>query len=112
MCLRALIRLVIVLSLGTFSVAALGNPVDDFNAAYESANATAKQAHALKNEWISIKDGHKWTTAQALKEAVAQAAVGKYEEAIKLANEAETLAHSEIAQAKEQASNWPQAVIR
>jgi hypothetical protein len=46
------------------------------------------------------------------KAAQAAAAAGKYDEAIKDAQQAEALANASIAQAKEQAADWTKAVIR
>ena len=77
---------------------------DDFKAALAKAEAANKQAHALKNEWT--------TTATALKAAKAAADAGKFDEAVKLAQQAEALANGSIAQAKEQEKLWPEAVIR
>ena len=108
---RALIGLAVILSLG-FASAALAASADDFNAAYAKAEAASKEAHALKNEWI-VADNPTWkTTAQGLKAAKAEAADGKFDEAVKTVREVEALANGEIAQAKEQKKLWTDAVIR
>jgi hypothetical protein len=100
---RALIRLAIILSIAGVSTAALAASADDFTAAYAKAVAANKQAGALKNQWT--------TTAAELKAAQTAAAAGKYDEAVKHAQQAEALAIASIAQAKEQAAAWTQAVI-
>jgi hypothetical protein len=77
---------------------------DEFKAAYAKAEAAEKQAAALKNQWT--------TTEAELKAAQAAAKSGNYDEAVKRAQHAEALANASIAQAKEQAMAWTQAVIR
>ena len=85
------------------ATAAAAASADDFNAAYAKAEAAEKQAAALKNQW---------TTAEAeLKAAQAAAKSGNYDEAAKRAQQAEALADASIAQAKEQATAWTQAII-
>jgi hypothetical protein len=101
---RHTICLAIILSIGGLVNAALAAPADDFKAALAKAEAANKQAGDLKNQWT--------TTAQELKAAQAAAAAGKYDEAIRDAKEAEAMAEASIAQAKEQAAVWKQAVIR
>ncbi len=101
---RSMIRLAVILSIGGVATAALAASADDFKTAFAKAEAANKQAGALKNQWT--------TTAQDLKAAQAAAAAGKYDEAVKDAQEAEALANASIAQAKEQATAWKQAVIR
>jgi len=101
---RALIRLAVILSVGGFATAAFAATADDFKAAYAKAEAAIKQAHALKNEWT--------TTASELKAAKAAGDAGKFDDAVKHAQEAEALANASIAQAKEQEKLWPQAVVR
>jgi hypothetical protein len=101
---RALIRLAIILSVGGFATAALAASAEDFKAAYAKAEAANKQAGALKNQWT--------TTAAELKAAKAAGDAGKFDDAVKLAQQAEALANASIAQAKEQAKIWPQAVLR
>lgn len=101
---RALVRLAVLLSLGGFATAAFAASADDFKAVYAKAEAASKQAHALKNEWT--------TTGKALKAAKTAADAGKFDEAVKHAQEAEALANASIAQAKEQEKLWPQAVVR
>lgn len=100
---RRLIGLTIVLSLTGYATAALAASADDFNAAFAKAEAANKVAGTLKNQWT--------TTAQKLKAAQAAAAAGKYDEAVKDAEQAEALANASIAQAKEQGSTWKQSVI-
>jgi len=101
---HALIRLAVVFSLTGLATAALAASADDFKAAYAKAEAAENQAGALKNQWT--------TTADTLKAAQAAAAAGKYDEAVKDAQQAEALANASIAQAKEQAADWTKAVIR
>lgn len=101
---RALIRMAIVVSLAAPATAALAANADDFQAALAKAEAANKQAGAIKNQWT--------TTAGTLKAAQAAAAAGKFDDAVKLANDAEALANASIAQAKEQETAWMQAVVR
>ncbi len=101
---RALIRLAVIFSVAGFATAALAASADDFKAALAKAEAADKQAHALKNEWTTTKD--------ELKKAKAAADAGKFDDAVKLAQEAEALANASIAQAKEQETAWTQAVVR
>jgi hypothetical protein len=101
---RALINFAIILSVGGFATAALAASADDFNAALAKAVAANKQAGALKNQWT--------TTADELKAAQAAAAAGNFDDAIKHAQQAEALANASIAQAREQATAWKQAIIR
>jgi multidrug resistance efflux pump len=101
---RALIRLAVILSVGGLATTALAASADDFKAAYAKAETAIKQAHALKNEWT--------TTGAALKKAKAAADVGKFDEAVKHAQEAEALANGSIAQAEEQKKLWMDAVVR
>ena len=101
---RILIQVALALALGGFASAALAASADDFKVAYAKAESAQKQAGALKNQWT--------TTASELKAAQAAAAAGNYDEAVKRAEFAEALANASIAQAKEQATAWKQAVIR
>jgi hypothetical protein len=101
---HALIRLAVVFSLTGLATAALAASADDFKAAYAKAEAAENQAGALKNQWT--------TTEDALKAAKKAADAGNFDEAIKHAQEAEALANASIAQAKEQATAWKNAVIR
>jgi hypothetical protein len=101
---RALSRLVVVLTATGLATAALAASADDFRAAYAKAEAAENQAAARKNQWT--------TTDTELKAAKKAADVGNFGEAIKHAQEAEALANASIAQAKEQATAWKNAVIR
>jgi hypothetical protein len=101
---HALIRLAVVLAATGLATAALAASADDFQAAYAKAEAAKNQAGALKNQWT--------TTDTELKAAKKAADVGNFGEAIKHAQEAEALANASIAQAKEQATAWKNAVIR
>jgi hypothetical protein len=101
---RYLTGLAIILSIAGFATAASAASADDFKAALVKAEAANKDAGALKNQWT--------TTAEELKAAQAAAAAGKYDDAVKDAQQAEALAKASIAQAKEQAAIWKQAVIR
>lgn len=100
---RIFIRLAIMLTIGGLATAALGASADDFKAAYAKAEAASKQAVALKNQWT--------TTVSALKDAQAAAAAGNYDQAVKDAERAQALANASIAQSKEQATVWKQAVV-
>jgi hypothetical protein len=99
-----LIRIALVLSVAGFATAALAASADDFKAVYAKAEAANKQAGALKNQWT--------TTASELKAAKKAADAGKFDDAVKLAQQAEALANASIAQAKEQEKLWPEAVVR
>lgn len=101
---RALIRMAIVLSLATQATVAMAASADDFKAALANAEAANKKAGSVKNQWT--------TTADKLKAAQGAATAGKFDDAVKLANEAEALANASIAQAKEQETAWTQGVIR
>jgi hypothetical protein len=98
-----LIGFVLVLSIVGLASASWAASAGDFKAAVAKAEAANKQAAALKNQWT--------TTADALKAAQAAAAAGHYDQAVKDAQQAEALANASIAQAKEQATAWKQAVI-
>lgn len=102
--LSALIRLAVVLTATGLATAALAASADDFKAAYAKAEAAENQAGALKNQWT--------TTETELKAAKKAADAGNFGEATKYAQEAEALANASIAQAKEQATAWKNAVIR
>ncbi|MGH6672336.1 MAG: hypothetical protein ACRECV_10245 [Xanthobacteraceae bacterium] len=101
---RNLIGLTIMLSLAGFATAALAASADDFKVALAKAEAVNNEAGTLKNQWT--------TTAATLKAAQTAAAAGNYDQAIKDAQQAEALANASIAQAKDQAAIWKQAVIR
>lgn len=100
----AVIRLAAMALFAASATAAFAASADDFKAALAKAEAANKAAGALKNQWT--------TTADTLKAAQAAAAAGKYDEAVKDAQQAEALANASIAQAKEQAADWTKAVIR
>ena len=101
---RILVRLAVLLSVGGFATAAFAASAEDFKAASAKAEAAMKQAHALKNEWS--------TTVGAMKAAKKAADAGKFDEAVKHAQEAEALAHASVAQAQEQAKIWRDAEVR
>ncbi len=101
---RVLIRLAIILSVAGMTTAAFAASADDFKAAYSKAEAAAKLAVKMKTAWT--------TTGKELKAAKKAADAGKFDDAVKLANQAEALAEASIAQAKEQEKLWPEAVIR
>ena len=98
------IRLAVVISVMGLTTAALAASADDFKAAYAKAEAAENQAGALKNQWS--------TTEGALKAAKKAADAGNFGEADKHAEEAEALANASVAQAKEQATAWKNAVVR
>jgi hypothetical protein len=89
---------------GFASAATRAETADDFKAALAKAEAADKQAQTLKNQWTPTQD--------AMKKAKAAAEAGKFDEAVKIAQQAEALAQASIAQAKEQEKLWPEAVIR
>jgi len=99
-----LTKLAVAVSLAAFSTTAWAASADDYKAAATKAEAAMKQAHTLKNEWT--------TTADEMKEAKKAADAGKFDDAVKHAQEAEALASASIAQAKEQEKLWPEAVVR
>ena len=101
---RVLMRLAVAVSAGALASAAWAATADDYKAALAKAEAAAKQAHALKNEWTA--------TAAALKAAKAVADAGKFDDAVKDAEQAEELANASVAQAKAEEKLWPDAVIR
>lgn len=102
--LSALIMVAVVVTATGLATAALAASADDFKAAYAKAEAAENQAGALKNQWT--------TTETELKAAKKAADAGNFDEATKHAQEAEALANASIAQAKEQATAWKNAVIR
>jgi len=104
MCRFAVIRLAALALLAAFATSALAASADDFETALAKAETAIKAAAALKNQWT--------TTADVLKAAQAAASAGNYDQAVKLASEAEALANASITQAKEQAADWTKAVIR
>ena len=79
---RTLIGLAIALSVAGFAGAAFAATADDYKAAAAKAETAIKEAHAHKNEWT--------TTGAAMKAAKAAAAAGKFDDAVKHAQEAET----------------------
>jgi hypothetical protein len=100
----AVIGMAVIVASAGLTAAAFAASADDFKAAYAKAQAANQEAGALKNQWT--------TTAAALKAAQAAAAAGNYDQAVEQALEAEALANASIAQAKEQATAWTNAVIR
>jgi len=101
---RTLIRLAVIASVAAFATASFAASEEDFKAAYAKAEAADKEAAALKNQWT--------TTADEMKKAKAAAAAGKFDEAVKAAEEAEALSKASVAQAKAEEKLWPEAVIR
>jgi hypothetical protein len=101
---RTLVRLAVALIATGLATAALAASADDFKTAYAKAEAAENQAGAIKNQWT--------TTEAELKAAKKAADAGNFDEAIKHAQQAEALANASIAQAKEQATAWKNAVIR
>ena len=98
------IRMVVVLAIAGFAGAAFAASADDFKAALAKAEAAHKEAGGLKNQWT--------TTADEMKKAKAAADAGKFDDAVKMAEHAEALANASIAQAKEQATAWKDAIVR
>ena len=101
---RKLIQLAVILSVVAFGPAAFAASAADSNAAIAKAEAANKQAAAVKNQWT--------TTGQAIAAAKKAVADGKFDDAVKLAQHAEELAHASVAQAKEQETAWTKAVVR
>ena len=101
---RFLIQLAVILSVGGLATAAMAASADDFKAAYAKAEAASKQALSMKTGWM--------TTTKALKAAKKAADAGKFDDAVKHANEALALANASIAQAEQQKKLWKDAVIR
>jgi hypothetical protein len=101
---RHLFLIAVALSVVAFAGVAFAASADDFKVALAKAEAADKQAYAFKNQWT--------TTEGDLKKAKAAAAAGKFDDAVKLAQQAEALANASIAQAKEQEKLWTEAVIR
>lgn len=99
---RTLIRLAVVLSVAGMTTAAFAASEADYKAAYAQAEAASKQAIKMKTAWT--------TTAKELKAAKKAAGAGKFDDAVKLADHAKALADASIAQAKEQAKIWQDAV--
>jgi hypothetical protein len=66
--------------------------------------AAEKDAGALKNQWT--------TTEEALAAAKKAATAGDFDTGVKEAQQAEALAKSSIAQAKEQQDAWKAGAIR
>ncbi len=99
-----LTRITVILAIAGPATAALAASADDFKAAFAKAEAANKQAVAMKTAWS--------TTAAELGAAKKAGDAGRYDEAIDLARKAEALANASIAQAKEQATAWTQAVVR
>ena len=97
-------KVAVILSVAAFAPAAFAASADDSNAAIAKAEAANKQAGEIKNQWT--------TTGQAIAAAKKAAEAGKFDDAVKLAEQAEALANASIAQAKEQETAWTQAVIR
>jgi hypothetical protein len=85
-------------------VAQAASTAADFQSALAAAEAAAKDAGALKNQWT--------TTEQTLAAAKKTAATGDFDTAVKTAQQAEALAKASIVQAKEQATAWKAGVIR
>ncbi|HXD44476.1 MAG TPA: hypothetical protein VN655_05005 [Pseudolabrys sp.] len=101
---RTLIRLAVIASIAGFTTASLAATADEAKSAIEKAETADKQAAALKNQWT--------TAEKALKNAKAAVAAGKFDDAVKQAQEAEALSNASAAQAKEQDKLWPEAVVR
>ena len=100
----ALICIALGASLAAFAAPALAASADDFKAALAKAEAANKHAGEIKNQWT--------TTAQAIAAAKKAADGGSFDDAVKLAEQAEALANASIAQAEEQKKAWRDAVIR
>ena len=92
------------LVIGFGATTAFAASADDFKAAYAKADAAEKKATAMKTSWT--------TTVKTLKAAKAAGDSGKFDDAVKLANEAEALANASIAQAEQQKKLWRDAEIR
>lgn len=103
--LRSLICIPVVMaSLWATTSVAQAATQEDFQKAFAAAQAANKEAAARKNQWT--------TTAKALADAKKDADLGKFEDAVKLANEAESLAKASIAQSERESKDWQRALIR
>jgi hypothetical protein len=96
-------RIALTLIFGFAASASLAASADDFKAAYAKAEAAEKQAVQMKTSWT--------TTVAAMEDAKKAADAGKFDDAVKLAQEAEALANASMAQAKDEQAHWQDAVI-
>ena len=101
---RALIHVAVVLAVAGMTTAAFAANADDFKAAYAKAESLSKKSKDMKTQWS--------TTVSELKAAKKAADAGKFDDAVKLAKQAEALAQASIDQANEQKKLWQDAVIR
>jgi hypothetical protein len=101
---QRIILIGLTLAIGLGASVALAASADDFKAAYAKAEAAEKKAVEMKTSWT--------TTEKTLKAAKKAADAGKFDDAVKLAGEAEALANASIAQAEEQKKIWRDADIR
>ncbi len=76
----------------------------DFKAAYAAAEATNKEAAALRNQWT--------VTATALNAAKKAADTGDFDKAVASAQEAEALAKASIHPATSEKERWKDLEIR
>ena len=79
-------------------------PDDAFKAAYATAQAANKKAGELRNQWT--------TTSASLAAAQKAADGGDYDDAIKLAKQAESFANASIAQVQRESKLWKESELR
>ena len=84
--------------IGTVTAACAAGSEADYKAAYAAAEATNKEAGALRDQWT--------TTASALAAAKKAADTGDFDQAIAQAKEAEALAKASAFQATSEKDAW------
>ena len=88
----------------SFSAANAQAPDEAFKAAYATAQVANKKAGELKNQWT--------TTSASLAAAQRAADGGDYDDAIKLAKQAESFANASIAQVQRESKLWKESELR
>lgn len=86
------------------ATAALAAGADEARQAYAAAKMLSDTASANKNQWPA--------TATALASAKAAIELGRFDEAVARAKEAEALARASIEQTEREKTAWKDAVIR
>ena len=79
-------------------------PDETFKTAYATAQAANKKAGELKNQWT--------TTSASLAAAQKAADGGDYDDAAKLAKQAEAFANASIAQVQRESKLWKESELR
>lgn len=97
--------MIILCSVGLgFSDANAQAPDEAFKAAYATAQVANKKAGELKNQWT--------TTSASLAAAQKAADGGDYDDAAKLAIQAEAFANASIAQVQRESQLWKESELR